>query len=122
MANVINWFEIPASNLETASNFYKQVLGAELPRQEIGGMQMAFLPMDGEGVGGALVKSDMHIPSADGSLVYLNGGADLNEPLGRVEAAGGQVLMPKTAISEEIGYMAIFMDNQGNKVAFHSPN
>lgn len=122
MANVINWFEIPAANLETAAAFYGQVLKGDLHQQEINGMQMAFLPMEGEGVGGALVQSDMHQPSGDGSLVYLNGGNDLNDPLGRVEAAGGTVVMPKTKISAEIGHMAIFMDNQGNKVAFHSPN
>jgi len=122
MANVINWFEIPAANLETAATFYGQVLNGDLHQQEIMGMQMAFLPMEGEGVGGALVQSDMHKPSSEGSLIYLNGGNDLSDPLGRVEAAGGTVLMPKTHISEEIGHMAIFLDNQGNKVAFHSPN
>jgi predicted enzyme related to lactoylglutathione lyase len=86
------------------------------------GMQMAFLPMEGEGVGGALVQNDMYKPSPDGSLIYLNGGNNLSDPLGRVETAGGTVLMPKTHISAEIVHMAIFLDNQGNKVAFHSPN
>lgn len=125
MANAINWFEIPANNLERAIEFYKTVLGGELHQQEIDGIQMAFLPMESQEkgqVGGALCKSDMHKPSAEGSIVYLNGGNDLSEPLDKVNAAGGEVVMPKTKISDEIGYMAFFMDTEGNKVAFHSPN
>jgi predicted enzyme related to lactoylglutathione lyase len=123
MANAINWFEIPANNLERAIEFYKSVLGGDFHQQEINGMKMAFLPMDGQGqVGGALCKSDMHTPSAEGAVIYLNGGEDLSLPLAKVDTAGGKVVMPKTKISDEIGYMAFFMDTEGNKVAFHSPN
>ena len=121
MANVINWFEIPVADIERASGFYSKVFDAELHKQEIMGMEMAFLPMEGEGVGGALCKSEMHKPSGDGAVLYLNGGEDLSTPLSRVEKAGGKVVMPKTKISDEIGYMAFFFDTEGNKVAFHSP-
>jgi predicted enzyme related to lactoylglutathione lyase len=38
-----------------------------------------------------------------------------------VEAAGGTVVLPKTAIGEN-GFFAIFLDTEGNKVAFHSMN
>ena len=51
--------------------------------------------------------------------VYLNGGDDLNIPLGRVEAAGGKIIMPKTDIQEN-GFIAQFIDTEGNRVAFHS--
>ncbi|MBK9177679.1 MAG: VOC family protein, partial [Flavobacteriales bacterium] len=71
-------------------------------------------------VGGAIVKSGMHKPSKEGTLVYLNANPDLAESLGRVEKAGGKVLMPKTHISDDIGYMAFFMDTEGNAVAMHS--
>ncbi|MBU1094881.1 MAG: lactoylglutathione lyase [Ignavibacteriae bacterium HGW-Ignavibacteriae-2] len=120
MANVINWFEIPAENIDRASKFYSEVLGGELNIMDMMGMQMAFLPMEGEGVGGALVRSEMHKPSAEGAVVYLNGGEDLTTPLSRVEKAGGKVVMPKTKISDEYGYMAFFIDSEGNKIAFHS--
>lgn len=120
MANVINWFEIPAENIDRASKFYSEVLGGELNIMDMMSMQMAFLPMEGEGVGGALVRSEMHKPSAEGAVVYLNGGEDLTTPLSRVEKAGGKVVMPKTKISDEYGYMAFFIDSEGNKIAFHS--
>ncbi len=45
----------------------------------------------------------------------------MSEPLSRVEAAGGKVVIEKKQINEEVGYMAIFVDTEGNRVAFHSP-
>ena len=42
--------------------------------------------------------------------------------VGRIEGAGGKVVMPKTQITPEIGYMAFFMDTEGNKVGLHSQN
>ncbi len=122
MANAINWFEIPASNLERASDFYGKVLDIEVHKQEINGSVMAFLHDGQDGVGGALVQGEGYTPTMDGSLIYLNGGDDLATPLGRVENAGGSVVLPKTKISDEIGYFAIFKDSEGNKLAFHSPS
>jgi hypothetical protein len=121
MANVINWFEIPVSDIDRASKFYGSVLDGELNKMDMMGTQMAFLPMEGEGVGGALCQSEMYKPTSDGAVIYLNGGEDLSTPLSRVEGAGGKVVLPKTKISDEIGYFAFFMDTEGNKVAFHSP-
>lgn len=122
MANAINWFEIPASNFERASKFYSIVLDGEIHMQEIMGTQMGFLPTgDDEGVGGAICTSKDFKPSSDGALIYLNGGNDLSIPLSKVEKAGGKVLLPKTKISDEIGYFAQFLDTEGNKLAFHSP-
>jgi len=120
MANVINWFEIPVSNIERASKFYSAVLGGELQQMEMMGTKMAFLPMDGEGVGGSLCQGDNYKPTSDGAKIYLNGGEDLNVPLAKVENAGGKVVMPKTKINDEIGFMAFFVDTEGNNMAFHS--
>ena len=39
--------------------------------------------------------------------------------LDRVEGAGGKVVMPKTSIGEN-GFMALFLDTEGNKVGLHS--
>lgn len=122
MANAINWFEIPASNFDRAKKFYSSILAAELPTDNIMGNQMAFLPSSDGGVGGAVCAGEGYKPTADGTVPYLNGGEDLSSILERVEEAGGKVVMPKTQISPEIGFMAIFFDTEGNKVALHSPN
>lgn len=121
MANVLNWFEIPVSDMERAVKFYTEVMGYDSMYQtNMGGYDMAFFPMEGEGVGGALVKGEGCIPNANGSVIYLNANPDLAIPLSKIETAGGKVIMPRTLITEEIGYMATFIDSEGNKVAFHS--
>jgi predicted enzyme related to lactoylglutathione lyase len=53
-------------------------------------------------------------------LIYLNADPDLAPILERIESEQGKILMPKTLINEQIGYMAIFLDTEGNRVAVHS--
>jgi predicted enzyme related to lactoylglutathione lyase len=122
-ANVINWFEVSVSDMARAKKFYQSVFSLQMNETEpMPGMKMAFFPsenMNGK-VSGALVQSPMHKPGADGAKVYFNGNPDLAVALGNVEAAGGKVLMPKTKISDEVGYMAFFTDSEGNTVALHS--
>jgi predicted enzyme related to lactoylglutathione lyase len=45
---------------------------------------------------------------------------DHSVPLGRVESAGGKVILPKTVIGENRDFIALFIDTEGNKVGFHS--
>lgn len=120
MANAVNWFEIPVENLERACKFYEAILDTEIHTHEIMQQKMGFLHHTEDGVGGALVQGNGYVPSNNGALVYLNGGDDLSKPLSKVGAAGGQVVQEKMRISEEIGYMGIFLDSEGNRVAFHS--
>ncbi len=121
MANALNWFEIPATDHDRAVKFYSTVLGLDLQPMEMMGIKMAFLSNDPGEVGGSICTGEGYKPSVDGAVVYLNGGEDLSSPLSRVENAGGKVVVPKTKISDEIGYMAFFMDTEGNKMALHSP-
>jgi len=121
-ANALNWFEISVTDMARAKKFYEEVFRIAMEQQEMMGMTMAYFPadmMNGK-VGGGLVESPYHKPSTDGAKIYLNGNPDLDIALGKVEAAGGQVTMPKTKISDEIGYMAFFIDTEGNAVAMHS--
>lgn len=88
------------------------------------GMKMAFFqyePASGK-VAGSLVEGPMHKPNTDGAVIYLNGNPDLDNALSKIEKSGGKVLMPKTLITPEIGYMAFFTDTEGNRVALHSQN
>ena len=119
MSNAISWFELPSNDFQRAVKFYGDVLNAELQPMDMPGAKMAFFPSSENGVGGCVIKTEGHKPSMEGSLVYLNGGEDLAEPLARVEAAGGEVLVPKTNIGEH-GFFAVFKDTEGNRVAFHS--
>jgi len=120
--NILNWFEISVSDMGRAKKFYETIFSIELPVQEMMGMHMAFFPaenMNGK-VSGALVQGPMHKPSADGAVIYFNGNPDLTAALEKVEHAGGHVIMPKTKINDEVGYMAFFTDTEGNKIGLHS--
>lgn len=119
MSNAITWFELPSNNFERAVKFYSEILGEELQPMENPMMRMAFFPASNNGVGGCITHGNGNKPAAEGPLVYLNGGDDLDKPLSKVVPAGGEVLMPKTSLGEN-GYMAMFLDTEGNRVAFHS--
>ena len=123
MKNAINWFEVPVKNIDSARKFYETVFGTEMHLMEAIGMKSAFFPADMEtgGIGGCIIQGHGYEPSSTGTLIYLNGGDDLGVPLSRVEAAGGKILLPKTAIGPN-GFMAHFIDIEGNKIGLHSMN
>lgn len=122
--NIVGWFEIPVADMDRAVKFYEKVLDIELQRQQMGPLDMAWFPWLEEGLGaaGSLVcHKDEYKPSMDGVLVYLTPpSGDLSIELSRVEAAGGKVLQEKRLITEEIGYMGLFIDSEGNRIAIHS--
>jgi uncharacterized protein len=119
--NSLNWFEIPASNLRRSKKFYESIFGIKMEEQDMMGMKMAFFPWKaGSGkANGSLVQSDMHKPSPDGAVIYLNANPKLDKVLGKIEKSGGKVVMPKTQVGD-FGFMAFFIDTEGNKVALHS--
>jgi predicted enzyme related to lactoylglutathione lyase len=120
MINAINWFEIPVNDFARAKKFYETLFNAEIVEMPFPDGQYGMLPSDMEkGVGGGIVQGDGFTPSANGTIVYLNGGEDLDIPLSKIEGAGGKILFPKTSIGEN-GFMAHFIDTEGNRVALHS--
>ena len=119
--NDINRFEFPVSDFDRAVAFYEQILATKLaPDTSFPDMQMAMLPYSEPGVGGCLIHYAPLKPHADGVRVYLNGGDDLQAILDRVTAAGGQVIMPKMFIRDDIGYIGAFVDSEGNTIGLHS--
>jgi uncharacterized protein len=121
--NVVGWFEIPVSNMERAIKFYESVFGYNLERHKFDGFDMAWFPYaDKPGSPGSLVcDKKFYKPSQDGVLIYFSSPAEnLENELSKVEPAGGKVLMQKKLITEEIGFMGIFLDTEGNRIALHS--
>ena len=124
MNNAINWFEIPTTDLNRAQKFYETIFGISMTPMDMPNLQMRMFPLNDmmTQVGGALVHSDgFHIPSAtDGPLIYLNANPDVQNVLDKVAGAGGSIMVPKTEISPEYGFMAVIKDTEGNRVALHS--
>ena len=122
-SNVVTWFEIYVDDMSRAKKFYESVLAEEQTDMEVpegfGGEMVAFPFVEGAAnSSGALVKHEMGKPSSSGTIVYF-ACLDCAEELGRVEAAGGQVLAPKFPIGEH-GFIGIAMDSEGNTIGFHS--
>jgi len=113
------WFEIPAQDLERATKFYETVLGASLVREEMGPMRMAVFPHDKPQPTGALVHAEGYQPAAEGTVIYLNLD-DIRPALERVPKAGGKVLLPLTALPDEMGVFAQLRDTEGNRVGLFS--
>jgi predicted enzyme related to lactoylglutathione lyase len=122
MNNAINWFEIPVRDMARAQRFYETLLDAPLKRESICGNELAVLPYARDaGVGGCLFAGeDAPPPATDGTLVYLNAGPSIDALLARVEAAGGRIVMPKTALPEGMGFFAHVKDTEGNRVGVHA--
>lgn len=124
MQSAISWFEIPSTDLERATRFYEAIFGISLAPMDLPNIKMRMFPIDDPmtGIGGAVVNSGgFHKPSVtDGPLIYLNGNPDVQKILDRVEKAGGKIMVPKTEISPEYGFMAVIIDTEGNRIGLHS--
>ncbi len=124
MQNAISWFEIPTTDINRAQQFYETIFGITMIPMDMPSIKMRMFPLDDmmTQVGGALVDSGgFHKASAtDGPLIYLNANPDVQHVLDKVVAAGGSIMVPKTEISPDYGFMAVFMDTEGNRVALHS--
>ncbi|MDM1370777.1 VOC family protein [Myroides marinus] len=122
MRSYIALFEIPASDISRAISFYQTLLEIEIEKIDIDGMQMGIFPYEGQMVPGVIIQAEGYKPSANGVTMYLNAGDDLQVALDKVEKNNGQILVPKTAHADGIGYFAIFLDSEGNQMALNSPN
>ncbi len=119
---MVGWFEIPVTNIERAKTFYDTVFGVEVQIQDFGGTLMGWFPFaEGKlGVSGSLIQNKSYVPSeSKGVLIYFSS-KDVNTEINRVVEAGGKIVQPKTQISPDIGYMALFIDCEGNRIALHS--
>ena len=122
--NAVTWFELPVASMDRAVKFYETVFGVKLYVDQFGPVLMGWFPHDPKkpGSSGSLVyNEDFYKPSTDGTLVYFSS-LDVAIEVGRIKDAGGKVIQGKTLISDDIGYMALFIDTEGNRVALHSKN
>ena len=121
--NAISWFEIPAIDIERATIFYESIFEIKMIPMDTPNIRMRLFPIENPmNIGGSLVfNKDFYKPSdSSGPLIYLNGNPDVQIILNRIEKAGGKILVPKTQISPEYGFMAVMLDSEGNRIALHS--
>jgi uncharacterized protein len=105
------WVEIPVSNLAKSKSFYGAVLQNELTDQEMGPFPTAVFSYAEGGVGGHLYVGKPGSPGT-GNVVHLSVAAPLEDALGRVKTAGGQVVSDIVTIPD--GRFAYCLDLDGN--------
>ena len=120
MQNPVSWFEIATKDLARAKKFYAEVFGGDFQHIDMPDAQMEMFAGGPEGIGavGALVQSGHQTPSPEGALLYFEC-ADVAVEAAKVEAAGGKLLLDKTSVGP-FGFIAQFMDTEGNRVGLHS--
>jgi predicted enzyme related to lactoylglutathione lyase len=105
--------EIPVIDIEKAKAFYGQLFDWEF--HEGGDGYVLYNPPDGNGGGFTTERK----PCAEGVLLYIEV-EDIPKKLGEIENAGGKAVVPKTKISDEFGFYALFLDSQGNGLGLWS--
>jgi uncharacterized protein len=121
MNKIINWFEIPATDLNRARAFYEQILALTLNRSDMGPQSLAVFPYDRDNAtGGTLITGPGFNPSTDGAVVYLHASESLDAVLARIVPAGGRILLPRTELPPGMGAYAHFLDTEGNRVGLHA--
>ena len=119
----INWVEIPVKDMERAMNFYSEVFQTKLNIDFAGPPKMSFLPFNKDEPGSSCTLIEMpefYEPSKNyGPLVYFTCN-EMEAVEERITKYGGKVLISRRQISPEHGYMAVFIDSEGNRIALHS--
>ena len=121
LKNTITWFEIPSTDINRAQKFYEAILDITMISIDFPHQMKIFPTENPMNITGAICfNPEFYTPSEKGTLVYLNGNPDVQKILDKIEDAGGQIVIPKLEVSAEHGYIAVFMDTEGNRVGLHS--
>lgn len=122
MHTKINWFEIPSADFGRAIRFYETLFDTtlRLEKPDSDSLEMALFSDAGGVPCGCVTHYESHAPSSSGTLVYLDANPSIDVVLARVESAGGEIRMPKLELPNDIGYIAHFIDTEGNLLALHS--
>lgn len=117
--NRVIHFELGANDPEKLSHFYKEVFGWEVRRWE--GPQAYWLITTGEsdkaGINGGIMRHKDGLPRTVNTIEVES----VDEYSKKVEAGGGEVIVPKMAIPG-IGYQAYCKDPEGILFGIHQPD
>lgn len=110
----IGWFEIPVTDMVRAKSFYDGVFGVNIQIKDFGVLSMGLIP---NSEGALVYHPDYYISSeTEGVLIYFTCD-EVNVCLDRVSMAGGKILQESRLVSPEFGFMGLFVDSEGNRVA-----
>lgn len=122
-------FEIHADNPERAVGFYKKVFGWDINRWDSGDMEYWMIETapkgdTGMGINGGLLRRNATAPEQGMSpLSYVCTIVvdSFDAYASKIEANGGKVAMPKSAIMG-MAWQGYFFDTEGNIFGLHQPD
>jgi uncharacterized protein len=109
----ICYLEIPATTPEASADFYRSIFGWTV--RERGDGALAF--DDSGGVSGTWVQESDRTPD-ERTRTYIMVDR-ITDTLERIEAQGGRILKPRTAIGTGMGAFAMFADPAGNEFGLY---
>lgn len=104
----ICYVEIGATNVVRTAKFYQTIFGWEFADIDSTGYSTFGT---GDGIGGGLYRTEK-VKSGGGVIIYI-AVDDIPAVLGRVAAAGGRIIVPKSEIPGT-GWFGHFADPEGN--------
>jgi uncharacterized protein len=116
MTNTIMHFEIPADDVARAKSFYERAFGWKISDPwKMGYFFVETKKKGEEGINGGLLQ---RTTPGQPFMNYLTV-ASIDAACKKLEAVGGAVIMAKTEIGQQMGWIAAFKDTEGNIIGLH---
>ncbi|HEX5071324.1 MAG TPA: VOC family protein [Vicinamibacterales bacterium] len=109
----ICYLEIPANTAQDSADFYSTIFGWKVRTRGDGELSFD----DAGGVSGTWVKASDRTPD-ERTRVYIMVDS-IAETLTRIQASGGRILTPRTAIGTGTSAFAAFEDPAGNEFGLY---
>ena len=114
MSNKIMWLELASGDIPASAKFYGDLFGWPIVRDEQ--MDYTMTAFEGEETGIGFAPVDEAQGTLPGSVLVYVDVADVDAAIARARALGAPVLLDKTEIPT-VGWMAVFGDPGGNRIA-----
>lgn len=112
----VQYFEIPADDMERAQKFYKQVFGWDMQKwdnKENSNQEYYMFETRDEkgnsGIGGGMIKRQS---PRDPITNYITV-PSIDEYTSKIEQSGGMIVVPKTNVPD-MGFIAVCLDSENN--------
>ncbi len=120
MHTKINWFEIPAVDFIRATKFYETLFDTTLKIEQSGPVKMGIFADAADESCGCVIHNEDLLPGSIGTLIYLDATPSIDQVIARIEPAGGRIQMGKMELPNDLGFIAHFIDTEGNRLALHA--
>ncbi|ABL99397.1 VOC family protein [Shewanella amazonensis] len=117
------WGEIAVTDMARAIAFYQAQFDVSFRREDMDEVEYAILECSDEKAATiGLMKHPEFKPGQGGACLYLHLTDNLGQLVGKLEHNQVQIVMPPMGIKGgECGYIALFVDSEGNTVGLWSP-